>query len=87
MYYNLSTSMSDRINFDEMVERAAAAMLQTLDTETAMIQDPQQYAEMTWDEWFDVADQVDDVKEARARYISAFAEAVRSWQADEFSGA
>jgi len=78
--YHLESSMSDRINFDEMAARAAIAMLQALDTETALEQDAQQYAEFSWDEWFDVEDHVDDIEEAKARYIPAFSQAIKAWQ-------
>lgn len=78
--YNLASSMTDRIKFDEMAERAAEATLLTLDEKTALDQDAQEYAEFSWDEWLDVENQVDDIEEAKARYIAAFAGAVDAWQ-------
>jgi len=78
--YYLESNQADRANFDEMAARAAEAMLQALTDEEALEQDPQQYAEFSWQEWFDVEEYVDDVEEAEARWVPAFAEAVRAWQ-------
>jgi hypothetical protein len=85
MYYHLKTSQSDRANFDEMAGRAAVAMLQAITVEEALEQDSQQYAEFSWDEWFDVADHVDDLAEAKARYISSFAQSAKAWHAKNAS--
>lgn len=81
--YCLKSSKSDRVNFDEIAERAAIAMLQSLDTETALEQDLQEYAESSWEEWFNVEDVVDDVDEAEDRYLSAFVSAAKDWQRQE----
>jgi hypothetical protein len=83
MYYHLKTSQSDRANFDDMAERAATAMLQAITVKEALDQDPQTYAEFSWDNWFDVADHVDDLDEAKGRYISNFSQAVTDWQREK----
>ena len=78
MFYNLESSMSDRVAFDETVERYAGAMLNALTIDEAMLIEADTYAELAWDDgdgW-----DVDDMAEAKARFFSVFPTAVREWQ-------
>lgn len=81
--YHLSSSQSERIRFDEMCDRGAVATLQAITVEEALAQDPQQYAELSWDNWHDVENEVDDLVEAKSRYLEAFAQAVKTWQEEK----
>jgi hypothetical protein len=81
MFYDLNTQ-AGRINFDQMAYNAGTESMRELDGKTAAGQEPEQYAEFSFDEWFDVDEYVSDAKEARARYIEKFAEAVQDWQAE-----
>jgi len=76
MYYNLESSQADRINFDEMVERYARAMVGTLSDSEARGVDMDEYIALAWDN-FD-ADVVDDIAEARARFFPTFRDEVAS---------
>ena len=83
MTYNLRSSQSDRIAYDEMAResgRASAIVLNDDDLENS------DAGQVAW-EVFEAdlnADQVDvdDVDEARARWISAFQAGYREEQAD-----
>lgn len=84
--YDLSGSMVDRMNFDEVQRQYAIAMLQALGEKEALEQDAAAYAEIGW-EAFEIdleagSVEVDDLTEAKARFMSVFAETVRSWQRD-----
>ena len=76
--------MTDRINFDEVQRQYAIAMLQALNEKEALEQDPNAYAQIGW-ESFEIdmevgSVEVDDVEEAKARFLSVFTETVRDWQ-------
>jgi hypothetical protein len=70
MKYNLNSSQSDRINFDEMVERLAEAALNTIANEIDNI-DINEYLNDTWEIESEFMD-VDDLEEAKARFFSVF---------------
>lgn len=93
--FRLESSMSDRYDFDNMIRTGAAAMLLTLPfneqrEDDAWIQDPAQLAEVAFDNFEIVTVTiesgeeasviVDDMAEAKARYVSVFPQAVRGWQ-------
>lgn len=82
--YNLSSSITDRTNFDEVQRQYAIAMIENVKEADALKYDPEEYAEIGW-EAFEIdmeigSVEVDDVEEAKARFLSVFAEAVRDWQ-------
>lgn len=85
--YNLSSSQSDRIAFDEMVARYATQMLRALFVETALCQTPEEYARVAWEQFEIGLDEgnpsVDDREEAHARFLDVFQSTVRDWQADK----
>jgi hypothetical protein len=78
MKYNLSSSMSDRINYDEMVQRYAEQCLNALTTEEQLALEPADYAQTMFD--MDVATgtnaETDDPAEAEGRFLSVFGQAV-----------
>ncbi len=93
--YNLTSSMSDRYDFDEMISQAAEGMLQTLPfnegrEDDAWQQEPELYAQAAFENFESVAATiesgeeavilVDDMDEAKARYMEVFPQAVRNWQ-------
>lgn len=83
MTYNLRSSQSDRIAYDEMAHESGRASAIVLNDEDLENSDAGQVA---W-EVFEAdlsADQanVDDVEEARARWISAFQAGYREERAD-----
>lgn len=83
MTWNLRSSQSDRIAYDEMAHESGKASAIVLNDEDLERSDARQVA---W-EVFEAdlsADQVDvdDVEEARARWISAFASGYKEEQAD-----
>lgn len=87
--YNLEDSQTDRINFDDVQRQYAEAMINSLGLELALQQDPNQYAEIGW-EAFEIdmeqgSVEVDDVAEAKARFMKVFAQTVREWQAENRS--
>lgn len=84
MLYNLTTSQTDRIKFDEVQKRYAKAVLNTLSQDVAMAQVPKEYAEVGW-EAFEIdleqrAVVVDDLKEAKVRFMKVFVRTVKEWQ-------
>ena len=88
--FNLSSSMADRANFDEVQRVYAIAMLQALSEKEALEQDPDAYAEIEW-EAFEInlevgSVEVDDLDEAKARFFSVFTETVRDWQRERRQG-
>lgn len=104
VYYNLTGSMSDRQNFDEMIVRDAEGMLTTLPFGDAWLVDSEYTAQVAFETFESVAATiesgeeadilVDDMAEAKARYIEVFPKTVRDWQknymvdylAEEMSG-
>ena len=87
-YYNL-TALTDRIEFDEVQERYAKAMMNTISPSLAMVQIPSEYAKIGW-EFFEIdleegAIMVDDLEEAKARFMDVFARTVREWQTERKS--
>lgn len=81
MFYNLESSQSDRINFDEATRRNAEGCLQSLTLAEALTVNPAEYAQDMWDMEEDrVSESVDDVEEAKARYLSVFKDTVLEWQ-------
>lgn len=97
-YFNLTSSTSDRENFDQMIREDAEGMLLTLPFREAWQQDPDQYVEISWDNFMIVAAGkedvesgeiegasivVDDFAEAQARYLATFPQAVREWQKEQ----
>lgn len=85
--YNLESSQTDRINFDQIQERYAEAMLNALPLDLAMDQDPAEYANVGWEN-FEIdlefgTVQVDNIEEAKARFMDAFIRAVREWQKEQ----
>lgn len=87
MKYNLLSSMADRIKFDEMQRQYAAAMLNALTTEEALAQHPDLYAEIGWESFLTEVEvcavEVDDLAEAKARFLAAFAQATLDWQREK----
>lgn len=102
--FNLESSVADRFKFDEMVLRDAEGMLETLPFSTsqeddAWLVDPDQYAEIAFDNFQIVAVSKDDYEEgygysiivddmaaAKAHYMDVFPQAVRDWQKEEMIG-
>jgi len=85
MKYNLESSMSDRINFDQMQEQYAHDLLASMSFNLAMQQDPAEFAEIGWEAFLiDIENgfvDVDDQAEAKARFYASFKQGVIDWQA------
>ncbi len=84
MNFNLDSSQSDRAKFDEIQEQYAEAMISALDVGLALEQTPSEYAEIGW-ESFEIdlevgAVQVDNLEEAKARFLTVFSATVSEWQ-------
>lgn len=82
--YDLTGSQTDRINFDETQRQYAIGMIQAVTEKEALEYDPDGYAQIGW-ESFEIdmevgSVEVDDIEEAKARFLSVFAETVRDWQ-------
>ena len=82
MDYNLSGSMSDRINYDEMVQRYARACCGALSDDEVLDLDPDQYAQDTWelDQDAGTSPETNDPEEARCRFLAEFTSTVREIQ-------
>ena len=82
MDYNLSSSQSDRINYDEMVQRYARACCGALNDDEVLALDPVSYAQDTWELDQDAGTMVetDDPEEAKARFLAEFTTTVREIQ-------
>ncbi len=95
--YNLTSSMSDRQNFDEMIRRDAEEMLSASPfndpfsyEDDAWLVDPEHTAQAAFETFESVAATiesgeeavilVDDMAEAKARYMQLFPPTVRDWQ-------
>lgn len=97
--FNLTDSMSDRQNFDEMIVRDAEGMLTAspfndpFNEDDAWLVDPEHTAQVAFETFESVADTiesgeeavtlVDDMAEAKARYAEVFPSAVRDWQKEK----
>lgn len=84
--FNLESSMTDRANFDEQQRLYAIGMIEALSEKEALEQVPAEYAEIGW-EAFEIdlevgSVEVDDIDEAKARFMSVFTETVKTWQAE-----
>ena len=82
MDYNLTSSMSDRINYDEMVQHYARACCGALSDDEVLDLDPDQYAQDTYqlDQDAGTSAETDDPTEARCRFLAEFTAAVRDIQ-------
>ena len=95
MHYHLESSQTDRINFDEMIERGLDAALNALDKETAMYyaaQDAKAFIGIQWDadsvvyntDSVEYAEDmgliyVEDMAEAEARYYAVGEDVLKSF--------
>ena len=78
MKYNLSSSQSDRINFDEMLERAAEATLNAVSDEIPNIKkEANIFIGNMWETESEFID-TDDMEEAKARFFSVYQEAINN---------
>lgn len=82
--YNLTESMTDRVNFDNAQEQYAQDLLDSMSTDLGLSQDPDDFVEIGW-EAFQIdlengAVEVDDLDEAKARFFSSFRQGVIDWQ-------
>ena len=84
--YDLEGSMSDRIEFDQMIEEYAHQMLDALSLDLALQQDPDQYVRVGWESFeldLEMKNvEVDDLGEAKARFYSSFKQGVEDWKGD-----
>jgi hypothetical protein len=96
MKYNLSSSMSDRINYDEMVRNGMTEIVHGISDTDLLTIDADEYASSVWlndiisdqiisaedaaGEEEDYPTVVDDLAEAKARYIDVVSEIVREAQ-------
>lgn len=82
--YNLSSSLADRLDFDETCRQYAIFMLEALTTEEALRQESSEYARFCLKHFLlDV--ETDDVEEAEARFLDAAQQAIGDWQRDRMT--
>lgn len=79
----------DRIEFDEVQEQYACRMMDSISPGLAMVQIPNEYAKIGW-EFFEIdlergTVEVDDLKEAKTRFMDVFARTVKEWQTERKS--
>lgn len=75
---------SYNVDFDETMRRYAEKILQALGEPEALEVDPEEYAEVGWESFeIDIevgSVEVDDLDEAKARFMSVFSASVTDWQ-------
>lgn len=85
--YHLSSSPSDRINFDQAIDREVDEMFRMDEYSDDLLRPGAQMAQFAWDNFAIGVEQdaivVDDLDEAKARYLNRFAAA---WDAKQQEG-
>jgi hypothetical protein len=84
MKYDLSSSIGNYGDYDEMVQRYAEQCIGARAPEDIIALDAEEYAQTTWDsdERAGTAPETDNPAEAKARFMSVFVETVKNCQSE-----
>ena len=80
MFFNLSSSQADRINFDEAIERYADDCIQSMPEDYLAETPAEEIAEAYWNDGEGY--ETDDAEEAKARFVKVFTAAISEAKAE-----